>query len=43
MQNVMGGDITFFSFCSEVGRNLTQNAADAALILSFFESPLLLF
>lgn len=36
MQNVTGGEVTCFSFCSEVGRKLAQDAADAALMLSFF-------
>lgn len=43
MQNVAGGEVTCFSFLSEVGRKLTQDAADAGLILSFFEYPLPMF
>lgn len=36
MQNVTGGEVTCFSFCSEVGGKLAQDAADATLMLSFF-------
>lgn len=39
MQNVAGGEVTCFSFCSEVARKLEQDAADEALILPFFSIP----